>query len=242
MNNNNNCSTPASQSTVIAVDSDSAHLNLVNAVEVLHTNSWLELAKLTYKQPHSGATLPWEVVRRLPIGYVPNKTETAKLPTAWPGMTMDAVDIHAVLRGSNTPPLLLLVLQYRPPIDAYVLEFPSGLVDPGEIAANAALRELLEETGYRGRVTHIGQLIAYEPGLTNSGTRLVRVEVNLDAPENQSPKQQLDGDYEQGLEVIKLPLHNLLGHIEDLQKTRPNLTVDSRLYTYAVGQQYHVEQ
>lgn len=43
--------------------------------------------------------------------------------------------------------------------------------------ATAALRELLEETGYQGRVTRIGQLIAYEPGLTNSGTRLVHVEV-----------------------------------------------------------------
>ena len=41
--------------------------------------------------------------------------------------------------------------QYRHGAQRVTLEIPGGLIDPGEDAATAALRECLEETGYRGR-------------------------------------------------------------------------------------------
>ena len=40
--------------------------------------------------------------------------------------------------------------QYRPPIDKVIIEFPAGLIDAGETAEEAAVRELKEETGYVG--------------------------------------------------------------------------------------------
>lgn len=43
---------------------------------------------------------------------------------------------------------LLAVRQYRPSVERYTVELPSGLVDPGESPLEAARRELLEETGY----------------------------------------------------------------------------------------------
>jgi ADP-ribose pyrophosphatase len=44
---------------------------------------------------------------------------------------------------------MLVVRQYRPAVERYTFELPSGLIDPGETPAVAALRELLEETGYQ---------------------------------------------------------------------------------------------
>jgi ADP-ribose pyrophosphatase len=45
----------------------------------------------------------------------------------------------------------VLVRQYRHGCQRVTLEIPAGLVDPGEDPAVAALRECLEETGYRAR-------------------------------------------------------------------------------------------
>jgi len=46
---------------------------------------------------------------------------------------------------------LLLIRQFRPPVNGYVVEFPAGLNDKGGTLEEAARRELLEETGYEAR-------------------------------------------------------------------------------------------
>ena len=42
---------------------------------------------------------------------------------------------------------VVLVRQYRYPIDGYIYEFPAGLVEPGEDMLEAGIREMYEETG-----------------------------------------------------------------------------------------------
>ncbi len=59
---------------------------------------------------------------------------------------------------------LLLVEQHRPPVDARTIEIPAGLVEPGEGPADAARRELLEETGY-----HAGRLVEVTAGVVSAG-------------------------------------------------------------------------
>jgi 8-oxo-dGTP pyrophosphatase MutT (NUDIX family) len=52
---------------------------------------------------------------------------------------------------------LVMVRQYRHGSREITLEIPGGIIDPGETPAEAAARELLEETGYRAeRVEAIG--------------------------------------------------------------------------------------
>lgn len=54
---------------------------------------------------------------------------------------------------------VVMVHQFRHGAGRVTLEVPGGMVDPGESPAEAAARELLEETGYRaGRVLPLGSV------------------------------------------------------------------------------------
>jgi ADP-ribose pyrophosphatase len=55
---------------------------------------------------------------------------------------------YASLLGLTEEGKVLVVRQYRPALERYTIELPSGIVDPGESPAETAGRELLEETGY----------------------------------------------------------------------------------------------
>ena len=58
-----------------------------------------------------------------------------------------AVEIFAVIKTLGKPDEMLIVRQFRPPLMKDLLELPAGLVDANESCAQAALRELKEETG-----------------------------------------------------------------------------------------------
>jgi 8-oxo-dGTP pyrophosphatase MutT (NUDIX family) len=53
---------------------------------------------------------------------------------------------------------VLLIRQFRPPVNGYVIEFPAGLNEKGDSLEEAARRELLEETGYSAKeMIYIGE-------------------------------------------------------------------------------------
>ena len=53
-----------------------------------------------------------------------------------------------IILATTAEKKILLVRQFRPALDAYTIEFPSGGILSGEKPEDAAKRELLEETGY----------------------------------------------------------------------------------------------
>jgi ADP-ribose pyrophosphatase len=57
----------------------------------------------------------------------------------------------AVMLAVDDKDRILLVRQYRLPADRYMWELPAGKADEGETVAQAAKRELIEETGLRAK-------------------------------------------------------------------------------------------
>lgn len=58
-----------------------------------------------------------------------------------------------------------MLRQYRAPVDEWVWELPAGLIDPGEVPEETAVRECVEEVGQRaGTLTHLGRLVT-SPGI-----------------------------------------------------------------------------
>jgi ADP-ribose pyrophosphatase len=104
------------------------------------------------------------------------------------------VNVVAITRKGD----LVLVRQERHGIEGPSLELPGGVVDEGEDLAGAALRELLEETGYEGRVAEPLGWTYPNPALQGNRltTFLVRDCVSVGEPLG-------DGDEE--LEVVLVP-------------------------------------
>ncbi|XP_062346840.1 ADP-sugar pyrophosphatase isoform X2 [Cinclus cinclus] len=184
--------------------------------EVIVERQWLKLAETTYTDPF-GKTRTWETVKR---------TGNKK------GVTADGVAVIAVLQRTLHYDCIVLVKQFRPPINGYCLEFPAGLIEENESAESAALRELKEETGYKGEVIECTPALCLDPGMSNSTTHIVSVIINGDEAENTRPKQNLDdGEF---VEVVSLPKNDLLQRIDELV-AEEHLAVDARVYTYALA-------
>ena len=73
------------------------------------------------------------------------KKDPTQLKAATHKNTSDGVIIYSVYGEKKDK--IVLIKQFRYPINAYVYEFPAGLVEPGEEMAQAGIREIYEETG-----------------------------------------------------------------------------------------------
>ncbi|XP_019747463.1 ADP-sugar pyrophosphatase isoform X3 [Hippocampus comes] len=184
--------------------------------ELLASGRWVKLEKTTYVDP-AGSTRIWETVRR-----TTRQTNT----------NADGVGIIALLKRTLHKDCVVMVKQFRPPMGCFTLEFPAGLIDEGESAATAALRELKEETGYKGEVVGVTPVTCLDPGLSNCTTQIVTVNINGDEMENINPTQQLgDGEF---VEVLLLPLDEFQTKIDELLK-KEEIVVDAKVYIFAMG-------
>ncbi len=118
----------------------------------------------------------------------------------------------------------LMVEQYRHGSNEITLEFPAGMVDKGELAVDAAKRELLEETGYSAAsLIEIGK-VSPNPAFMNNkiyvyiadNLKLVG-EQNLDKDEfihfhlipcTEVQKKMGTGKYSNGIMMMALAYYN----------------------------------
>lgn len=123
----------------------------------------------------------------------------------------EVVAIFAMDRENN----VILARQFRPGPMEVLDELPGGAIEEGEDPELAAMRELLEETGYEpGEVRSLGQIheCAYS-------TIKRHVFIALDC-EQVAPQNLDDGEY---IEVIKKPLHQFMQQLMQGSLTDPEV-------------------
>lgn len=77
--------------------------------------------------------------------YFASRNPQEKLPFHTGETPRNGIVIYALLK--EDPSKIVMIRQYRYPLDDYLYELPAGLVDAGETAKEAAAREMKEETG-----------------------------------------------------------------------------------------------
>jgi len=135
---------------------------------------------------------------RLPGGAIKDPYYVVERP--------DAAIIFPLTREGE----VVLVRQYRPPLERTELGLPAGLVEADEKPEVAARRELLEETGYSGGEWEPLGSLASSPSLKDNWAYLF---LARGVEETSAPVP----DEHELLEAVTVPVERLLGLIQDGQ-------------------------
>ncbi|KAI2611346.1 NUDIX hydrolase domain-like protein [Hypoxylon fragiforme] len=178
---------------------------------------WVTLKRVEYTD-QVGQARTWEVATRKTRGKA----------------GVDAVAMGNILLHPSRPASTLLVIQYRPPLDAYTIEWPAGLVDADETAEQAAVREFKEETGYDCRVLSISPVQSADPGMSDANMQLVMVEVQLQEGDEEPEQRLEDGEH---IERVVVPLSELYDRLLEYSKAERTV-VAAKLFHFAAGMQF----
>ena len=134
-----------------------------------------------------------------------------------------AVAVLAVAGGE-----VLLVRQFRGAVGAWTLEIPAGTLEPGEDPAKAAVREMVEETGYKP--LKLKPLIEFypSPGVSNE---LIKI-FFTDTLEYVGIQGRDPG--EEDMEIVKLPPARALEMI-DAGEIKDSKTIIAMLAAHRRG-------
>lgn len=177
------------------------------AVEITDSGKWLQLSTIKYRA-HDGMEHTWECADRV--------------------ASNGAVVIIPLLKSTNE---IILVRQYRPPVDGFVIEFPAGLIDDGETAASTAKRELIEETGYHGSVITVSCNTYNSPGMSGERTEIAIVEIDEAYHVNNPPVPQMEGT--EDIETFIVKRDKLLEFIQQAEVAGDG--IDSKVMAFAIA-------
>jgi ADP-ribose pyrophosphatase len=180
---------------------------------------WIKLQKATYIDAH-GTSRVWEIASRKTTGSA----------------GVDAVAMGNIIYHPSKPPSTIVVIQFRPPVGAFTVEWPAGLIDKDESPQEAAVRELYEETGYKGTVVSTSPAVAADPGMTSANLCLCMVEIQLKEGDPE-PEQHLDEG--EDIQRVNIPVAELYTRLEEFAKE--GYVIAAKLYHWAAGAQYAID-
>jgi ADP-ribose pyrophosphatase len=170
----------------------------------------------------------WEVTRTEPraaYSVFRTRRDHVRSPVDGSRYAFDIVEsAEAVTVVPITPDgRLVLIQQFRHGTRRVTLEFPGGILDPGETVVECARRELREETGWTGGVAERIGTLEMNPGWQTARLHIVRlVGIEPDGPGTHGPDEDIlvrtisrgellrmlqDGSFDSAGSVAALALH-----------------------------------
>ncbi len=107
--------------------------------------------------------------------YFASRNDSEHIKHKTHSMQPEGMAIYALTEDGKK---IVLVRQYRYPINDYIYELPAGLIEPGENASEAAVREMLEETGltlkvYEGGAAYLRRGFFLAQGMTDESGSMI---------------------------------------------------------------------
>ncbi len=171
--------------------------------EIVWLGKFIRAFVLTYKDP-SGATRQWEGVERVNCSGI------------------------VVIVPVTAEREVLLVRQFRPLFNNFVVELPAGLSDRGESLSEAARRELVEETGV---TSNDFVFLAEGPLSSGISTEMLSVFLARDVfPSSKELRQRYPAEESEHIEMIKTPFSTMYDTLTRFQRNGDY--VDLKIYGF----------
>ncbi len=116
----------------------------------------------------------------------------------------DAVCIVPITEDNR----LVMIREFRYPLNSHCIAFPAGLMEPGEDLVESAVRELLEETGYEPLRNEDGSpcvRVLSQAGYSSAGMSAETVQVVYMSVENE-PSHHQETEENELISVFTLPI------------------------------------